>query len=47
MSEKIISEMERELKIINEMNFFDKEHSVTDIILLGKDGAAKRIKVKE
>jgi len=39
--------MEEELKIINEMNDFDKEHLVTDILLLGKDNSVKRIKVRE
>jgi len=45
--EKMLSEMQKELKIINEMNDFDKEHTVTDILLLGKDNSIERIKVRE
>jgi len=46
LEEKKIKEMEKELRIINEMNDFDKENIITDIILLGKNGVVKRICLK-
>lgn len=30
-------------KAIKAIDFFDREHEITDIILLGKDGAIRRI----